>query len=102
MKFYIGSKRFPIKQYPYEMVQVCTEVYDIDMKTVSFTDFRNNASSFLDLVEKGEEVEIQRHGKVIARLVPPISRKTPAWKKPGLKLITKAPSLSKAVLDDRR
>ena len=23
------------------------------MKTVSFTDFRNNASSFLDLVEKG-------------------------------------------------
>jgi prevent-host-death family protein len=77
-------------------------MYNIHMKTVSFTDFRNNASSFLDLVEKGEEIEIQRHGKTIARLVPPVSRKTPAWKKPGLKLVTKAPSLSKAVLEDRR
>ena len=83
-------------------VQLCTFMYNIPMKTVSFTDFRNNASSFLDLVEKGEEVEIQRHGKTIARLVPPVSRKKPAWKKPGLKLVTKAPSLSKAVLEDRR
>ena len=72
------------------------------MKTVSFTDFRNNASSFLDLVEKGEEVQIQRHGKIVARLVPPVSRGEPAWKKPRLKLFTKAPSLSKAVLEDRR
>ena len=72
------------------------------MKTVPFTDFRNNASSFLDLVEKGEEIEIQRHGKVIARIVPPGARRMPAWKKPGLKLVTKAPSLSKAVLQDRR
>jgi prevent-host-death family protein len=77
-------------------------MYNIRMKTVSFTDFRNNASSFLDLVEKGEEVEIQRHGKTIARLVPPVSRKESAWKRPGLKLVTKAPSLSKAVLEDRR
>jgi prevent-host-death family protein len=72
------------------------------MKTVSFTDFRNNASSLIDLVEKGEEVQIQRHGKVVARLVPPFEREEPAWKKPGLKLVTKAPSLSKAVLEDRR
>ena len=77
-------------------------MYNPDMKTVSFTDFRKNASSFLDLVEQGEEVEIQRHGKVVARLIPPVSRKEPAWKKPGLKLITKAPSLSKAVLENRR
>ena len=72
------------------------------MKTVSFTDFRNNASSFLDLVEKGEEVHIQRHGKVVARLVPPGALREPAWRKPGLKLVTKSPSLSKAVLEDRR
>ena len=83
------------------MVQFCTDMYNDDMKTVSFTDFRNNASSFLDLVEKGEEVEIQRHGKVVARLVPPVSRQQASWKKPGLKLVTKAPSLSKAVLEDR-
>ena len=73
------------------------------MKTVSFTAFRKNASSFLDLVEKGEEVEIERHGKVVARLVPPSGEgREPAWKKPGLKLVTKAPSLSKAILEDRR
>jgi prevent-host-death family protein len=77
-------------------------MYNFDMKTVSFTDFRNNASSYLDLVEKGEEVQIQRHGKVVARLTPPGPRKEPAWRKPGLKLVTKAPSLSKAVLEDRR
>ena len=69
---------------------------------MSFTDFRNHASSFVDLVEKGEEVAIQRHGKIVARLVPPDSRGEPAWKKPGLKLVTKAPSLSKAVIEDRR
>ena len=84
------------------IVQFCTSLYTILMRTVSFTDFRNNASSFLDLVEQGEEVQIQRHGKVVARLVPPGSPPEPAWKKPGLKLITKAPSLSKAVLEDRR
>jgi len=77
-------------------------MYNIDMRKVSFTEFRNSASSYLDLVEKGEEVEIQRHGKTVARLVPPGPEKEPAWKKPGLKLVTKAPSLSKAVLEGRR
>jgi len=72
------------------------------MKTVSFSNFRKNASSYLDLVEKGGEVEIQRHGRVVARLVPPETRREPAWRKPGLKLVTKAPSLSKAILEDRR
>jgi prevent-host-death family protein len=72
------------------------------MKTVSFTDFRNNASTYLDLVEKGAEVQIQRHGKVVARLIPADAQDEPAWKKPGLKLITKSPSLSQAILEDRR
>jgi prevent-host-death family protein len=72
------------------------------MKTVSFSDFRKNASRLIDLVEKGEEVEIQRHGKVVALLVPPVRRSEPAWRKPGLKLVTNAPSLTKAILEDRR
>jgi prevent-host-death family protein len=72
------------------------------MRIVSFTDFRKNASTYLDLVEKGAEVEIQRHGKVVARLVPPGARSEPAWRKPGLKLATKAPSLSEAIIKDRR
>jgi prevent-host-death family protein len=72
------------------------------MRTVSSTDFRKNASAYLDLVEKGAEVEIQRHGKVVAKLIPAGSRREPAWRKPGLKLVTKAPSLSKAIVEDRR
>jgi prevent-host-death family protein len=72
------------------------------MRTVSSTDFRKNASTYLDLVEKGIEVEIRRHGKVVARLVPPVVKGEPAWRKPGLKLAGKAPSLSKAIIEDRR
>jgi prevent-host-death family protein len=77
-------------------------MYNSCMKTISFTDFRKNASTYVDLVEKGEEVQIQRHGKVVARLVPPAERGEPAWKKPGLKLVTKGPSLSQAIIEDRR
>jgi prevent-host-death family protein len=72
------------------------------MRKVSSTDFRKNTSTYLDLVEKGGEVEIQRHGRVVARLVPPSSGGEPAWRKPGLKLVTKAPSLSRAIIEDRR
>jgi antitoxin (DNA-binding transcriptional repressor) of toxin-antitoxin stability system len=72
------------------------------MRIVSFTEFRKNASTYLSLVEKGAEIQIQRHGKVIARLVPPGARGEPASRKPGLKLAGKAPSLSKAILEDRR
>jgi antitoxin (DNA-binding transcriptional repressor) of toxin-antitoxin stability system len=72
------------------------------MRIITFTDFRKNASTYLDLVEKGVEVEIQRHGKVVAWLVPPGPRGEPAWRKPGLKLTTKSPSLSDAIIEDRR
>jgi prevent-host-death family protein len=72
------------------------------MRTVSSTDFRKNASTYLDLVEKGSEIEIRRHGKVVARLVPAVAKGEPAWRKPGLKLAGKAPSLSTAIIEDRR
>jgi len=72
------------------------------MKIVSFTDFRKNASTYLDLVEKGAEVQIRRHGKVVARLVPPGGGREPAWRKPGLKLASKGSSLSKTILEERR
>ena len=72
------------------------------MKTVSFTDFRKDASSYIDLVEQGEQVEIQRHGKAVALLVPPGVKAEPSWRRPGLKMVTKAPSLSRAIVEDRR
>jgi len=53
-------------------------------------------------VEKGAEVEIRRHGKVVARIVPPGSRDDPSWRTLGLKLAGKMPSLSQAIIEDRR
>jgi prevent-host-death family protein len=85
------------------IVHLCTGMYNSFMKTVSFTDFRKNASTLIDLVEQGEEVEIHRHGKVVARLVPPgVAKAEASWRKPGLKLVTKAPSLSDAIIEGRR
>ncbi|OFV99640.1 MAG: prevent-host-death protein [Acidobacteria bacterium RIFCSPLOWO2_02_FULL_61_28] len=73
------------------------------MKTVTFTEFRKNASEVLDLVEKGESIRVLRHGKAIARIVPAELREAkPAWKRPGLRLVTAGVSLSRAVLEERR
>jgi len=75
----------------------------VSMKSVSFTEFRKKASKVLDLVEKGETVQLTRHGKAIAKIVPVETRKsTPAWKRPGLRLAISGASLSKAVLEERR
>jgi len=73
------------------------------MKTVTFTQFRNNASGVLDLVERGESIRLLRHGKAIAKIIPADTRESkPAWKRPGLRLVTAGASLSKAVLEGRR
>jgi prevent-host-death family protein len=73
------------------------------MRAVTFTEFRKNASGILDLVEKGETVRVLRHGKAIAKVVPAHIREAqPAWKRPGLRLVTAGASLSRAVLEDRR
>ncbi|MGE3304843.1 MAG: type II toxin-antitoxin system Phd/YefM family antitoxin [Rhizobiaceae bacterium] len=42
----------------------------IDMREVGTLEARNTLSALLELVEKGEEVTITRHGKAVARLVP--------------------------------
>jgi prevent-host-death family protein len=73
------------------------------MKTVTFTEFRKNASEVLDLVEKGESIRILRHGKAVAKIVPTDgSEAKPSWKRPGLRLVTAEASLSRAVLEERR
>ena len=41
------------------------------MRTVGAFEAKNTLGSLLDLVEKGEEVTITRHGKPVARLVAP-------------------------------
>ncbi|MDD5167833.1 MAG: type II toxin-antitoxin system Phd/YefM family antitoxin, partial [Syntrophales bacterium] len=60
------------------------------MKTVSFTEFRKNASNYFSAVEAGEVLVVIRHGKAIAEIKPTTEgRKMPAWKKPGLRLSVK-------------
>jgi prevent-host-death family protein len=41
------------------------------MKEVGAFEAKNKLGQLLDLVERGEEVTITRHGKAVARLVPP-------------------------------
>lgn len=41
------------------------------MRTVGAFEAKNTLGSLLDLVEKGEEITITRHGKSVAQLVPP-------------------------------
>jgi prevent-host-death family protein len=54
------------------------------VKTITFTEFRKNASKVLDIVEKGETIRVLRHGKAIAKIVPAEGRDAePAWKRPG-------------------
>jgi len=72
------------------------------MKTVSFTEFRKNASNLFSDVEKGERVLIMRHGKAIAEINPVSDQsKTPSWKKQGLRLSIKGAELSSAIIEER-
>ncbi len=73
------------------------------MRTVTFTEFRENASGMLDLVERGESISVLRHGRAIAKIVPAEERPhPPAWKRAGLRLVMAGESLAKAVLEERR
>ena len=40
------------------------------MKTISFTDFRKEASGFIAEVEHGETLTLLRRGKPVAEIVP--------------------------------
>lgn len=73
------------------------------MKTVSFTDFRSQASSLFDAVERGETLVVLRHGKPVAEIHPvatDVSR-TPSWRRPSLRLTAKGAALSSAILEER-
>ncbi|MFA5905269.1 MAG: type II toxin-antitoxin system Phd/YefM family antitoxin [Desulfobacula sp.] len=73
------------------------------MKTVPFTDFRKNASVFINEVEHGETIILIRHGKPVAEIVPFLNRlqKLPAWKQTGVRLQIEGSDLSSAILEDR-
>ena len=70
------------------------------MKKTTFSKFRNSAKAFFDAVEeKGVSVEIYRHGKLVAILVPPPGD-SGRFKK-GNPLTMSGVSLSAAILNER-
>lgn len=50
------------------------------MKVASFTEVRNHAKQYFDIVESGETVRVLRNGKAIADIVPVIAD-LPSWKR---------------------
>lgn len=71
--------------------------------TVTFTEFRKQASLLFNDVEKGKSFVIMRHGKPIAEILPYRAEKPPlpAWKRPGLHLEISGASLSQAIIAER-
>ena len=73
------------------------------MTKTTFTELRKYAKSYFDKVEKGETIQVIRHGKVIAEIVPPLSEKaTPHWKIPIKPLTVPGLSISREIIKDRR
>ncbi len=73
------------------------------MKTITFTDFRKNASGFITEVEHGETLVLLRRGKPVAEISPFFDkpRQAPAWKQPGIHLRISGSDLSSAILEER-
>ena len=73
------------------------------MKRTTFSQFRNQAKKFFDAVERGEIIEIYRHGRPAA-ILSPVSEKDSSryWsqRKPSLSL--PGVVLSKLIIQERK
>jgi prevent-host-death family protein len=71
------------------------------MKQVTFTDVRNHAKQYFDLVESGESVRVLRNGKPIADIVPVLAD-LPSWKRREAQpLVLDGVSLSSMIIEER-
>jgi antitoxin (DNA-binding transcriptional repressor) of toxin-antitoxin stability system len=71
------------------------------MREASFTDLRNQAKHYFDLVESGEIVRVLRNGKPIAE-IHPIPADLPSWKRRAARpLVVGGALVSDLILDDR-
>jgi antitoxin (DNA-binding transcriptional repressor) of toxin-antitoxin stability system len=71
------------------------------MKQATFTEIRNQAKAFFDLVEAGESVRVLRNGKPIADIVP-IATDLPSWKRRKAQpLVISGVSVSQAIAQER-
>jgi len=71
------------------------------MKQATFSELRNNAKRYFDIVESGESVRIVRNGKPIADIVP-LPQDLPSWKRRlAQPLVIEGCSLSRIILEER-
>lgn len=71
------------------------------MTSVTFTELRNNARRFFDMVEKGEVLEVYRHGKPVAVITPVRPGSMDRWRK-ARPVDLGGVSLSAAIMAGRR
>jgi prevent-host-death family protein len=50
------------------------------MRRATFTEVRNHAKAYFDIVESGESVRVLHNGKPIADIVP-VAADLPSWKR---------------------
>lgn len=74
------------------------------MIAAQLSEFRMHTKDYLDRVEEGESVQILRHGKPIAVLIPAAETPVSRWKNapPLIRLKGKGPSASQTLIDERR
>ena len=71
------------------------------MKQVTFTEVRNHAKQYFDIVESGESVRVLRNGKPIADIVP-IVADLPSWKRRKAQpLVLDGVAISQVLLEER-
>jgi prevent-host-death family protein len=71
------------------------------MREATFTELRNHAKEYFDLVAAGESVRVLRNGRPIADIVP-VSPDLPSWKRRQAQpLLLDGVSLSRMILDER-
>lgn len=71
------------------------------MISATFTEFRNQAKHFFDLVEAGETVRVLRNGRPIAD-IGPVSANVPSWKQRKAKPLRVAGAeIARLILADR-
>jgi prevent-host-death family protein len=76
-------------------------IKEAHMKTMTFTEFRQHATSCLNAVEEGESIRILRHGKPVADLVPVKQQKVPSWKRLHDRAVLRGVSLSAEIVKER-
>jgi len=71
------------------------------MKQATFTEVRNHAKQYFDIVAAGESVRVLRNGKPIADIVP-VMGELPSWKRRKAQpLVLDGVSISRMILEER-